>query len=232
MEAAGSKAIAAAVAKSALARLSPEARARLLDTAHRVDLPPGGHLFDEDSPPRLGLLISGVTRGYRTLPDGRQLTFFYDHAGSLPGLVLAFGRRAPGTVEALTQSTVMLFPVDVVRALLQSDGDAALVLTEEFATRAIRMIEELTGHVMGSLRERVGHHLLASAVISPRLRLVAELTQQDIADATGAARESVSRTLRDLERDGVIKIRPRRIEVLNADALCPNPASRPLAMIS
>ena len=226
------KGVADAVAKSALARLSPEARERLLDAAHRVDLPPGGHFFDEESPPRFGLLISGVMRGYSALPDGRQLTLFYDHAGSLPGLILAFGRRAAGTLEALTPSTVMLFPVDVVKALLQSDGDAALVLTEEFATRANRMIEELTGHVLGSLRERVGHHLLASAALSPRMELVVELTQQDLADATGAARESVTRTLRDLERDGVIRIRPRRIEVLNADALCPNPASRPLAMIS
>lgn len=228
----GGKAVAAAVAKSALARLSSESRARLLESAHRVDLPPGGNLFDEESPPRLGLLISGVMRGYRFLPDGRQLTLFYDHAGSLPGLVLAFGRRASGTIEALTPSTVLLFPIDVVKSLLRSDGHAALVLTEEFANRAEVVLEELTGHVMGSLRERVGHHLLKSAVISERMRLVAQLTQQDIADATGAARESVTRALRDLERDGVIKIRPRRIEVLDADALCPSPPSRPLALIS
>lgn len=232
MERSRGKAVTEAVAKSALARLSPEARARLLDTAHRVDLPPGGQLYDEESPPRLGLLVSGVMRGYRALPDGRQLTLFYDHPGSLPGLILAFGRRAAGTVEALTPSTVMLFPVDIVKTLLQSDGAVALVLTEEFANRATRVIEELTGHVMGSLRERVGHHLLASAVLSPRMRLIVELTHQDIADATGAARESVSRTLRDLERDGVIKILPRRVEVIDADALCPNPASVPLKMIS
>ena len=171
-------------------------------------------------------------RGYRTAPDGRQLTLVYDHAGSIPGLIFAFGRRSPGTMEALTPSIAMLFPVDTVKALVRSDGNAALVLTEEFASRAALVIEELTGHVMGSLRERVGHHLLKSAVFTPRLRLVAELTQQDIADAAGAARESVTRTLRDLERDGVITIRPRRIEVLDADALCPSPPSRGLAMIS
>ena len=75
---------------------------------------------------------------------------------------------------------------------------------------------------MGSLRERVGHHLLgASAVLSAQMKLIVDLTQQDIADATSVARESVSRTLGDLERDGVIKMRPRRIEVLDPDALCP-----------
>ena len=58
MERSRGKAVTEAVAKSALARLSPEARARLLDTAHRVDLPPGGQLYDEESPPRLGLLVS------------------------------------------------------------------------------------------------------------------------------------------------------------------------------
>ena len=225
-------ALAAAVAKSALARMTPEARSRLLDSAHRVDLPPRARLFDEDSPPRLGLLISGVMRGYRTLPDGRQLTILYDHAGSIPGLVFAFSRQSPGTVEALTPSTVMLFPVDVVRSLLRANGDAAVVLMEEFANRAALAIEEITDHVMGTVRERVGHHLLKSAVLAPRPRLVAELTQQDLANAAGVARESVTRTLSDLEREGVIKVRPRRIEVLNADALCPSPASRPLAMIS
>ena len=57
---------------------------------------------------------------------------------------------------------------------------------------------------MGSLRERVGHHVLESAVASSPVRLIVELTQQDIANATGVARESVTRTLRDLEREGVI----------------------------
>jgi CRP/FNR family transcriptional regulator len=226
------RALDAAVAKSALARLGPDSLARLLETGHRVDLPPGGHMVDEDSPSRVGLLVSGVLRLYRTLPDGRQLTFWYDHAGDLPGLVIVFTKKSKGTIEAVTPSTILLFPPAALRALVRSDGSAALVIAEEFAARAVKTIDEITGHVLGSLRERVGHHLLAAVASSPRLRLVAELTHEDIADATGAARESVTRTLRDLERDGVIKIRPRRIEVLDPDALCPRPTSRPLAMIS
>jgi CRP-like cAMP-binding protein len=216
--------------------MTQSTRERLLASAMRVDLPAGGRLFDEGTPARVGLMVSGVMRGYRELPDGRQLTIFYDHAGSLPGLVLAFGIRSPGTIEALTPSTVMLFPTAIMRDLLKNDGQAALVVTEEFAIRATQTLEEITGHVTGSMRDRVGHYLLArvaehppSAVPHPHTHDLA-VTHQEVADAVGAARETVSRVLTQLEQEGVIKMRPRRINVIDFDALCPVPPSRPLLL--
>lgn len=223
----------AAVAKSTLARLPAATRARLLATAIPLDLPPGARLYEAGGPARVALLVSGLIRTYRTLADGRQLTFLYDHAGFIPGLIPAFlPGPSVGTGEAVTRSSLLLLPPTTLKDLLRDGGDTALVLAEEFAIRAGQAVEEVTDHISGPLRERVGHHLLAIVSAVPRTPLVATVTQQALADATGAARESVTRVLRDLEKAGVIRMATGRIEVLDPDALCVGSAGRPIEMIS
>jgi len=116
--------------------------------------------------------------------------------------------------------------------LFRAGGESALVIAQEFAIRAAQAIEEVTDHMSGALRDRVGHHLLAMVSASPRTPLVATVTQQALADATGAARESVTRVLRDLEKSGVIRMSPGRIEVVDVDSLCTGAAEHPLELIS
>ena len=46
-----------------------------------------------------------------------------------------------------------------------------------------------------------------------------EFTHQDLANRTGNSRETITRVLKDLERDGIIKTRPGMISLLNPSAL-------------
>ncbi|WP_307535794.1 Crp/Fnr family transcriptional regulator [Streptomyces sp. V3I8] len=49
--------------------------------------------------------------------------------------------------------------------------------------------------------------------------VLAELAQHDLADAVGATREAVAKSLRLLRGAGVVRTRPRRIELIDRDAL-------------
>ena len=49
----------------------------------------------------------------------------------------------------------------------------------------------------------------------PRGPLFAAVTQQQLADATGAARESVARAFRDLEAEGLIARAGKRVMLLS-----------------
>ncbi|WP_228023424.1 Crp/Fnr family transcriptional regulator [Streptomyces acidicola] len=49
--------------------------------------------------------------------------------------------------------------------------------------------------------------------------VLAELAQHDLADAVGATREAVAKALRLLRSAGVVRTRPRRVELIDRDAL-------------
>ncbi|MEY7981635.1 helix-turn-helix domain-containing protein, partial [Streptomyces pilosus] len=49
--------------------------------------------------------------------------------------------------------------------------------------------------------------------------VLAQLAQHDLADAVGATREAVAKSLRLLRAAGVVRTRPRRIELVDRDAL-------------
>jgi CRP/FNR family transcriptional regulator, cyclic AMP receptor protein len=73
------------------------------------------------------------------------------------------------------------------------------------------------------VRQRVAAHLLdlASAQQRPQARLVARVSQQELADAVGSVREVVARALRDFRLAGLMATAPDSVVILE-----PAPAAR------
>ena len=69
----------------------------------------------------------------------------------------------------------------------------------------------------GSVRQRVATHLLdlASDRQRPGGRLVARVSQQELADAAGSVREVVARALRDLRAAGMVATAADRVVILD-----------------
>ena len=68
------------------------------------------------------------------------------------------------------------------------------------------MLEQTAVNAFGSVGQRVAAHLLdlASDRQRPGGRLVAHVSQQELADAAGSVREVVARALRDLRVAGIV----------------------------
>jgi CRP/FNR family cyclic AMP-dependent transcriptional regulator len=92
--------------------------------------------------------------------------------------------------------------------LFRSDRDVrvARALLDETSERVLAFVAELSGNAFATVRERLARHLLDLA--SERQRgpeLIAPLTQQELADATGTVREVVVRVLRELRNEGAVR---------------------------
>jgi CRP/FNR family transcriptional regulator len=123
-------------------------------------------------------------------------------------------------IETVVASTLVMFPTAVVKELASRDIAVALVLARVAIRRLYVMVEELTLHAFGTLRERVGHHLLDLAMDADAAdQLVAIATQAELAAATGAARESVARVMRDLTKEGLIRRSGKRIVLTRPERL-------------
>jgi len=80
------------------------------------------------------------------------------------------------------------------------------VVAQFLAARLDQAIVEIVGYAQGDLRSRIVRRLLELAVHQPAgAPLVASITQQELANAVGAARPSVARVLAVLKREGVIR---------------------------
>jgi CRP/FNR family cyclic AMP-dependent transcriptional regulator len=104
--------------------------------------------------------------------------------------------------------------------LIRSDAIvASAVLTD--VSRTLRdTYATLASVAFGSMRERVARHLLNLGSNSPEGGpMTAIVTQQQLADALGTAREVVARNLRDLRAEGLIDTRPGKVVILDPPAL-------------
>ncbi len=192
-----------AVACSALRILPNDLVTELTSDAILRDTPAGTTTHRDDEPPFAELVVSGLIRAYLVAPSGRTMTARYCRKGALMGIATLFSQstpRAHGTTTALVDSRVLgLQPATIRR--LAGDARVTRALLNETSERVMEFIEELEINSFGSLRQRLVRHLLDIAADQQQgRRLVARVSQGELAGTIGTVREIVVRILRDPER--------------------------------
>lgn len=178
--------------------------------APRSPFKAGDQLFRQGDPVRLVYrVMCGAVISYRLLSDGRrQVTGFHlpgDYLGLEAGVEHATTAEALGRVEALAMERTelasrALTDTDLARALwqitvraFQRSEDHALILGRQGAT------ERVVAFLL-DFAERMGG----------ALSIDLPMTRQDIADHVGLTIHTVSRTLSQLQAQGLIEARSSR----------------------
>jgi CRP/FNR family transcriptional regulator, cyclic AMP receptor protein len=212
-----------AVALSRIGCLPADTIAGLLRGATRATVPAGSTIRPAgERGPHLELVVSGLVRLYMTAPDGRTLTVRYCRPGSLIGLASLFrpGFARPVSSQALVDSNVLHLRPGVVQAAGGRDVRIAAAMIDELSDRIVDWLSEIPGSAFASVRQRVARHLLDLAADQQHGSvLVARISQQQLAEATGSVREVVVRTLRDLRSEGIVETARDRITILRPDRL-------------
>ena len=221
----------AAIATSNLRDLDRALVAELTRDAHRIRVVAGTTVHDEgDAEPHFELLLEGFVRVYVTAPDGRTMTVRYCRPGAILGAVSLFARgfSLPATIQALVDSQFLQLDPVVVRQTVERDPVVAKAILTELSERVLAFIVEIPGSAFATVRQRVARHLLDLASDNRNApRLVARVTQQELADAGGTAREVVVRILRDLRAEGIVRTRRDEIAILDPQRLLDETFSPP-----
>jgi CRP/FNR family cyclic AMP-dependent transcriptional regulator len=204
------RALAAAIRKSHLARLSEAVQQTMLSRSTRIDVPARSNFFRPGDPARTALVVSGLGRLGVVSAAGNDLTVMWVHAGEWIGIATIFEaanfRSAGIFAQAVTDLSYLDIPADLVRELARTDPAVAWVAAEFLADRLAQTMLELLGYAQGDLRSRVVRRLLELAVHQPEgSPLIASITQEELAKAVGAARPSVARILAELKREGLVR---------------------------
>jgi CRP/FNR family transcriptional regulator len=196
--------------------MSPDALTRLLADAVLLDVPAASVLYRDEDPARTALVTDGLVRVFLTSPDGRQVTVRYARAGELLGLPMAVGGPIAVGGQAVTDCRLLVVSGPRMQAAARADPALAWAIAEEVASLLRGVLDAFAGTAFGTVRQRLARHLLDLAADRQHgARLVARVSQQDLADAVGSVRETVARTLADLRDMGLIATTRSGVEVLD-----------------
>ncbi|HZP97154.1 MAG TPA: Crp/Fnr family transcriptional regulator [Candidatus Limnocylindria bacterium] len=212
----------AAIARSFLADLPRPALERLLSGAALETVEAGATTYRAGGEPRLWLVVSGLFRSYFAGPDGRQVTVRYAREGDVLGVAGAQGGPAPLHVQAITDARRVQFDVDTLRELARNDAAVAWVLMGELTRTVHALWHEIAATAFATVPQRVARHLLEIAAREQEAEggaLVANVSQQELADLAGTVREVVARALRELRDERIVRVRRSGITVLDPAAL-------------
>ncbi len=182
----------------------------------------GEELFAEgDAADWFYKVVKGAIRTSKLLSDGRRQIGAFHLAGEIFGLEA--GRNHRFTAEALAGATVLAY----CRTSLGPSARDGGALREEVLSSAIRSLDRAQEHMLllgrKTAQEKVAAFLLDMADRMPDGGGQFELPmpRSDIADYLGLTIETVSRTLSQFTRDGLIRLpaASRSIELCNLQAL-------------
>jgi CRP-like cAMP-binding protein len=205
---------------------SPEAQTKLADggTIHRVGK---GRLLvtQGDAVTSVALLSIGRVRLVRSTSDGKTLALGYRGAGDLVGEA-GLGGVATHRDSAVATEDVeaLVLPLSLVRGLLASDAAMCSATLATLMDRHQDTEDRLASLLFRNVEARLAEFLLKATarwgIPDPRgVLIAAPFTHQEMASMIGSTRETVTLTLGELRRRGVIEIDRRRIVVLDREAL-------------
>ncbi|HLZ31451.1 MAG TPA: Crp/Fnr family transcriptional regulator [Chloroflexota bacterium] len=165
-------------------------------------------------------MVTGLIRTYVTAPNGRTMTIRYSGPGALVGIATLFNApktpRVHANTAALVDTLLVKLQPMVVRNLAQQDVRIAYALLAEASQRAAAFVDELEASSFASLRQRVARHLLDLAADQQMgERLVARVSQEELAGSIGTVRDIVVRILRDMRDEGLVRTGRGRVDLLD-----------------
>lgn len=205
---------------------SADTRSLIMRSAHLDNHPNRGPVYRFEQPMTdLALVLEGIMEVSHTSTTGRRHVNAYLRPGDVFGLIpLIDGKpcthdtwaRGPLTLMRVPRETLLhCMATDPVflKAVLLELCNASRSASTQLAKRALLPLRALTAWTLQDIASRHGFHCDNSRKLNLRL------SQDGLADLLGVTRQSTNRELKQLEREGLIRVGVSEIEVLDITGL-------------
>lgn len=173
----------------------------------------------------LYVVRSGSVSIRRDHADGRTLALAELRAGSMFGELAVFGGEVrSATAEALEPTAAVAILSGDLQRVLRTSPSIALKMLGALAERVRRANERLLQQSFQTVPGRVASALLAQVIARQDEgagdgEVLVKATQAEIAQLAGTSRESASRFLASLEREGVVALGRGKVVVHDPERL-------------
>ncbi|MCS6905600.1 MAG: Crp/Fnr family transcriptional regulator [Bacteroidia bacterium] len=206
---------ASSIEKSQL-QLSPELQEKLKEFSIIKHYPEGTVLMNENDRLRyLPIIIRGSIRVMRTEEDGREILLYYVRAGEscimslLGGL---YNEASKIRAEVEEEAEIYLLPVEKANLLIKEYPELLEYLFKLYHKRFEELLEVVNAVAFKKVDERLLLLLKKKAELTGQSTI--SITHEQLANELGTARVVVSRLLKQLEENGVVKLGRNKIILL------------------
>jgi len=158
------------------------------------------------------ILDAGRVKTLFEAEDGRERIVEIIRAGGLfgiEGLLEGVHNRRTSAV-AFDKCTVKRFGREKAREMIQAEREWPGIFEWSLEQELLRL-ESYKDHYLLPPKDRLVKFLVTQGLEEGGY--VVKMTQQELADAIGVARQKVNQLLKKLEQEGLVKLRPRRVYV-------------------
>jgi CRP/FNR family transcriptional regulator len=192
-----------------------------LQAISRVRECPRGELLFSDGEQAEGfyVVLDGKVKVYKLSAEGKERILHIVHPGGTFAEAAIFGNGLyPAYAEPLQPSRLLFIPKTSFLALLETNSRIAINIIaglSRFLRQFAQQIEELT---FKDVPSRLARYLLDLAR-GKRVTLELPISKSQLASNLGTVSETLSRTLRKLSDDDIIRVEGRRVEIIDLERL-------------
>lgn len=162
----------------------------------------------------LYIVKKGTVRLYRLSPEGREVTLGELVVGDVFGTLPIFGALSRNTLAvAVTDALICKITEPRLTELISRHPDMATRLLRIVGERLATAEDQIEDLVFRTAEQRISRQILKMLESADRSKLI--VSHEDIARNAGVARETVTKLLKDLEREGVVKTGYRSLRILD-----------------
>lgn len=176
---------------------------------------------------QLYTVLDGVLIRFHSLEDGRRQIVNFMFPGDLVGLQGAFEEPAQHSVEGLIDARLCVFRNDEFVNLIAEHPRFGYDLTWLAAKEETALEEHIVSLGQRNAKERVAYlavwlldRALATGIAGANNSVDLPITQAQIADMLGLSLVHTNRTIRHLEKEGLVIWKSRKISVPDMNRTC------------
>ena len=177
-------------------------------------------LFEDDPGDALYVVAKGQVKVVLIGEDGREVILSVLGEGTFFGeMALLDDEPRSAHVIAMEDSTVLALRREDFRARLRNSPEVAIALLRELSRRLRRADDQIGSLVLLDVNGRVAELLVRLADEEGGDRITRKLTHATIAQMIGSSRETVSRTMRELQDRGLVAVTRQEITLTDRPGL-------------
>lgn len=186
---------------------------------HLSSLPAGTPVFTEGSGcGKIGFVQSGVIRVFKLSETGREITLYRIEAGESCILSMSCALSNPiHQASAIVEedANVLILSTGDFQELIEKSHEARNYVFSQFASRLTNVMMVIEEVVFKRMDERLAGLL---AELAPPHSVITK-THEELAVELGTAREVISRTLKEFERQNLVRLGRGTITIPDLKAL-------------
>lgn len=173
----------------------------------------------------LFFVVDGRVKVSKVNRDGKELTLYYCQPGDFLGeQILVEGGPRQEMAEAFEASTLVEVPIGRFNQLIDQEVNFAARLVRALAHRQRAIEGRIEQLAFKDVHAKMAELLLRLAeeegvIETGGLLIAMKITHQEMANLVGSTRETVSLTLAQFRKKGLIRIQGRKIVVLDKEGL-------------